>query len=257
MRRDVTEYVWEHSKLKGNKRLLLLAIAYFANEHGVAWPSVSTLTKLTGMSSRTIQRLIFKLPASEVDVKRSAGPRGTHLFQIRMTRSLPLFPGDSGVDKRVTDCHPDKLSGDKRGRKGVTKRAKTPAKVSPNPFNQLLKGPAVATTRDGSYVLPAAADLKFPLGTTEKAQRAFLGIAGSYRLSREELQLAFDEVNDRLSRRERVDNVVLLVKAIAAQIRAGTFYGTRAERHAKVERGGGRPLSEAELEVDRKLKRVA
>jgi hypothetical protein len=125
---------------------------------------------------------------------------------------------------------------------------------SPSMKNQRRPAPE-AEERD-DYQPPAAADLKFPEGTTPRRQQAFLAIAKEHGLDREQLQLALDEVDDRLERRERVDNVVGLTKAIAKQIRDGTFYGTRAERHAQKTRGGGRPLSADEIAVEGKSKRA-
>jgi hypothetical protein len=37
--------VWKHSKARFGDRLVLLAIADFANDAGEAWPSVETLAK--------------------------------------------------------------------------------------------------------------------------------------------------------------------------------------------------------------------
>lgn len=115
---------------------------------------------------------------------------------------------------------------------------------------------AAANGGEKTYTPPAAADLKFPQGTTQRDHQALLAIAKEHRLGREQLQLAFDEVDDRIDRSERVDNVVGLTKSIAKQILAGTFSGARAERQAQKTRGGGRPLSRAEIEVVRKLKVV-
>lgn len=133
----------------------------------------------------------------------------------------------------------------------ITLTTESTSEITP-PAAARRKGPKRAR-----YQPPAAADLKFPRQTPEKAQRAYLAVAEQHQLTREQLQLAFDEVDDRLARREPVKNPVLLVRAIAGQMRAGTFYGARAERHAQAERGGGRPLSAEELEFASKQRRVA
>ena len=50
--------VWEQSETTGSHRLLLLAIADFADENGVAWPGQETLAEMVKMSVSSIRRLI-------------------------------------------------------------------------------------------------------------------------------------------------------------------------------------------------------
>lgn len=50
--------VWEQSQHKGSELLLLLAIADFACDLGVAWPSITTLATKTRMSYRQTVRLL-------------------------------------------------------------------------------------------------------------------------------------------------------------------------------------------------------
>lgn len=54
-------HVWEHSKQKNTRLLLLLAIADNANDNGFAWPSQATLAKKTRMTKRNVQLLSEKL----------------------------------------------------------------------------------------------------------------------------------------------------------------------------------------------------
>jgi hypothetical protein len=112
----VMSYVWEHSTRKGTELLLLLAIADYANERGIAFPSVATLARRIRMTDRNVQRALRKLRESgELRINMSAGPKGAHLYQVVINETLPLFLGD-----KVT---PDKLSPDSRGTSGVTTRA--------------------------------------------------------------------------------------------------------------------------------------
>lgn len=57
----VMSHVWEHSKQKGSKLLMLLAIADSANDAGFAWPSQATLAKKARMTKRNAQRLLDQL----------------------------------------------------------------------------------------------------------------------------------------------------------------------------------------------------
>lgn len=127
----VTAYVWEHSVHSGSELLAMLAIADIANREGLAHPSVATLARYTRMSERTMQRLLPKLVKSgELQVRRNAGPRGAHLFQVVMNGTLPLF-------KEGDKLSPDKLTGvggDNGGMRGVTNTPPTgDTAMSPEP----------------------------------------------------------------------------------------------------------------------------
>src|SRR4051812_20964302 len=106
---EVSTYVWRHSAQKGSGLLLLLAIADIADHSGVAFPSITTLASRMRMSTRTTQRLIGALQATqELRIRRGEGRNGTNLYQIVMNVSLPLFDGEAvgksaeSVDKGVT-----------------------------------------------------------------------------------------------------------------------------------------------------------
>jgi hypothetical protein len=70
-----TTWVWNHSQSGGNDRLVLLAIADAADAQGAnAWPRVSTIAAMAGLSARTVQRCIASLvKLGELEVERQAG----------------------------------------------------------------------------------------------------------------------------------------------------------------------------------------
>jgi hypothetical protein len=70
-----TTWVWKHSQSGGNDRLVLLAIADAADAQGAnAWPRVSTIAIMAGLSVRTVQRCIQSLvELGELEVERQAG----------------------------------------------------------------------------------------------------------------------------------------------------------------------------------------
>lgn len=47
--------VWESSQHKGGNLLVLLAIADYADEHGIAYPSVKKLAEKSRLSTRAVQ----------------------------------------------------------------------------------------------------------------------------------------------------------------------------------------------------------
>lgn len=72
----VSTWVWERSKHRGTQKLLLLALAEFANDSGICWPSVDTLSKRIGESDRHTRQLIQKLVASGDLLLVTGGGRG-------------------------------------------------------------------------------------------------------------------------------------------------------------------------------------
>jgi hypothetical protein len=75
--------VWDHSKQSGTALLLLLAIADFANDDGMAWPGVETLAKKIKMSERYVHRLIKDMAeAGELRVEYKAGKKGTNQYWV-------------------------------------------------------------------------------------------------------------------------------------------------------------------------------
>lgn len=89
----ILERVWAHSKHGGTELLMLLAIADFADEHGSAYPSVSTLAARCRMSDRNANHLLAKLAANgELEIQRNAGPRGTNRYCI-------VLPDAKGVKR--------------------------------------------------------------------------------------------------------------------------------------------------------------
>ena len=77
--------VWEKSRLGGTELLLMLAIADFANDSGVAFPSVPTLARKIRMSKRNTHYLLSKLEQSgELAVQRNKGPHGCNLYTVQI-----------------------------------------------------------------------------------------------------------------------------------------------------------------------------
>jgi len=70
---QITNAVWECSAVAGSARLLLLAIADYADEEGVAWPGVRTLARRTLLSERRVQQLLRQLQ-SEGQIERVPNP---------------------------------------------------------------------------------------------------------------------------------------------------------------------------------------
>lgn len=115
---EVMACVWRSSRQKGGKLLVLLAMADFANDEGLCWPSVATLAKKARLSDRQAQRALRELESDgEVALVKAGGrengrarasvyrvvgqnvtqPDGRHFVQVM---------GDISGSSRVTPMSP-------------------------------------------------------------------------------------------------------------------------------------------------------
>jgi hypothetical protein len=79
----ITSAVFEHSKSLFGDLLTLLAIAYYADDNGKAWPSVKTIAERIHLSERQVQYSIAALvKAGELSVEHRQGPKGCNLFTV-------------------------------------------------------------------------------------------------------------------------------------------------------------------------------
>jgi hypothetical protein len=119
--------VWAESQHSGTHLLMLLAIADFADDHGRAYPAVSTLAEKCRMQPRNANVILAALRASgELNVKLGQGPRGTNLYRINLQAE--------GVQR---------LAGVQE-HAGVQGLASTPAKACSPPCKGLPETPAKA-----------------------------------------------------------------------------------------------------------------
>lgn len=105
-------HVWNNSKQKGSAKLMLLAIADNANDHGDAYPGIKKLAKKCSTTVRNAQKIIAKLEVdgelkvySNLGTKTSSG--WTNLFRVIMkgvndTTPLTLPQGAQGVNGRTS-----------------------------------------------------------------------------------------------------------------------------------------------------------
>jgi hypothetical protein len=70
----VLEQVWKTSRHHGSPLLVLLALADFADDEGVAYPSIGTLAKKVRLGERVVHRIVGELAASkELRVEHAPG----------------------------------------------------------------------------------------------------------------------------------------------------------------------------------------
>jgi len=75
--------VWKNSTQAGGKLLLLLAIADFANDDGMAFPGIDTLAKKTRQNRRTVQRQLSDLEEKdEIAIEPGTGRSNTNTYWV-------------------------------------------------------------------------------------------------------------------------------------------------------------------------------
>lgn len=87
---EVMSWVWKKSKATGTAKFVLLAIADNAWDDGSnAWPSITTISRKTGLSERTVQRCIQNLfEINELTVYDRPGH--SNLYQVNMDSVEPI-----------------------------------------------------------------------------------------------------------------------------------------------------------------------
>lgn len=91
MSTDLLNHVYETSAQIGNRRAVLLALSWKADDAGQSYPSIETLAKMTALHSRTVQKIVSELVADgELEVQTGAGPFGANLFRVITARGRQL-----------------------------------------------------------------------------------------------------------------------------------------------------------------------
>jgi hypothetical protein len=128
--------VFQRSRARGNARLVLLAIASYANDEGKAWPGIDTLSQDTNLTRRSVIRSFKPLvQLKELTIVRQT--RRPNLYYIHLPssrpqndRAQPTRKGDiSGQTDEPTDVAP---KGDISGQNGVTP-------LSPESSEEIIK----------------------------------------------------------------------------------------------------------------------
>ncbi|MET7426623.1 helix-turn-helix domain-containing protein [Dactylosporangium sp. NPDC005555] len=101
-------WVWDHSPVSGNERLVLLAIADNTDDNGTnAWPSLHTLARKTRIDVRTVRRVLRRLEVGgHLLVGIASGPGGANRYTVRMRRPAPegtRTPVDEDVNNPVDE----------------------------------------------------------------------------------------------------------------------------------------------------------
>ncbi len=86
----VMHWVWEHAaEVQGNDLLVLLALADWANDDGICWPSIPRLATKARVSVRTAQYIVQRLEArGYVSIERGGGRRHPNHYRVHPPHGL-------------------------------------------------------------------------------------------------------------------------------------------------------------------------
>jgi len=83
--------VWSRAPYSSSTLLVLLALADWANEDGICWPSIQTLSKKARVERRSTQYIIRKLAADGIiEIEEGRGRGHQHKYQIKVHKLRPL-----------------------------------------------------------------------------------------------------------------------------------------------------------------------
>jgi hypothetical protein len=101
--------VWAYSTSKGGDLLVLLAIADYAHDNGVAFPSIKALGRKARLSESQVHRAVRNLrDKGEISVKQNAGKNGTNLYRVNLGEGgVILTGGVTGASQGVPPTAPE------------------------------------------------------------------------------------------------------------------------------------------------------
>lgn len=86
----VMSKVWKYSQHRGSELLVLLAIADFANDDGVAWPSIPTISHKARIGrSQTYDVIRHLIETDELELLRQGGGRQSNKYRVLVRETGP------------------------------------------------------------------------------------------------------------------------------------------------------------------------
>lgn len=78
------KYVWKNYKKQGGHKLVMLALAEYANDDtGECWPSISTLAEMVCVSDRQVQKILADLKRTgDIEIEEARGRNHTNRYRI-------------------------------------------------------------------------------------------------------------------------------------------------------------------------------
>jgi len=164
---EVMTRVWASSQQKGSTLLLLLSIADYANERGIAYPSIETLAQKVRMTTRNVQKLLRKLEESgELIIKPNAGPAGCNLYRIVFPTPANRKGGENfsppGGEQSHAGGENFSPGGEKSGQGGELAFTRGVNASSPDPSLEPPIDPSVNDNNDNTRAAPLSSSSSQP-----------------------------------------------------------------------------------------------
>ena len=160
--------IWEHFPGSGSDLLCMLALADFANDTGIAYPSIATLSRKVRLSRRQTQKLLRRLEQdgwiAVIGNATGGNPNASRRYRLDLSR-LTSVAGDTRELHDTGEL--DDAEGCHGGRRGVSP-------VTPNPsltVNNHKNAAPVGALNVWDVAIPLLTDT----GMSEKQARAFIG----------------------------------------------------------------------------------
>ena len=161
--------VWQ-SKQPGTKKLVLLLMAWRADEYGYVVGGADYLARLANISSRSVRRILKDLrEANEIRLVHSGGGRASKV-------SDGFQPGDANVYQIVANMTPEEIASSEEKSDLLRAIRNNPDKLSPfNPDklspNLMLNNAAVFNSRKAAAAVNKGDKLSPLLGLVDKIDR--------------------------------------------------------------------------------------
>ena len=223
--------------VKSTERLLLVALADMADDHGVCWPSVATLAGRCKKSTRTVQRALQTLASANLlrceQRQRADGSSTSNRYVLRLGGDILTGAPDTDVAGECRGCHaPHDM--------GVAPLTTSRTVIDPSP-------PPVAAV-DEAEERGGEITLSFPNALTGGERRA-----ATVRLRQFPVPVAqqiLDELNGRLARGDVKTSALAYLNGLIARAREGSFEASAELRKLRVPRPR-REVNNPEAEIAR------
>lgn len=252
-----TAWAWEVEVGSGGAKLVLLALADFADERGECWPAQETLGRMTEQDPRTVRRHLLRLSKKDI-VARSqrCNERGERIsdFYRLLAPANRLRPEARPADKSSGGAKPS-------GQKWSNQRTNPADKLSREPLKLNHQEPPQENRGGGDCLIQ---DLISPKGLSNDEKAKALGIVS--RLPPVQAQAVLDEMEGAVRSNRIKSNRLGWLRKVAESARQGTFspeLGIRVveERRLRVQREAQTHAPQAkswqEELIDQELERKA
>lgn len=136
--------VWERAPYAEGSLLVLLALADWADDNGIAWPSIDGLAHKARLQRRRVQYIIRKLKGEGfLDIEEGGGRRKRHRYSLNLTKlngalNAPFIKTNSALEDKETVHF---------GAERVHSETQTVHSSAPDPLEEPLQEPSVKPSR--------------------------------------------------------------------------------------------------------------